>query len=62
MMEKQNVLLHEKLTGIGFPVTYYCAKSTEDRPMHHVYAIAHPTWPEGIKTIELTIENATRKD
>ena len=62
MMEKQNVWLHKRLTEMGVPVTYYCAVSTEDRPMHHVYAIAHPTWPEGIKTIELTIENATRKD
>ena len=62
MMEKQNVWLHEKLLEIGIPVTYYCAKSTEDRPMHHVYAIAHPTWPEGIRTIELTMENAARGD
>ena len=59
MMLKQNERLHERLKAIGIPVEYYCAVTTEpDRPMHHVYAIAHPTWPEGIKTIDMTIENA----
>ena len=46
---------------MGVTVEYYCAETTEEtRPMHHVYAIAHPEWPEGIKTIDLTIENAKR--
>lgn len=60
MMLNQNELLEKRLRKLGIPVEYYCAESTEDRPMHHVYAIAHPTWPEGIKTIEMTIANANR--
>ena len=61
MMLPQNEELRKKLQDIGIPVEYYCAVTTEEnRPMHHVYAIAHPTWPEGIKTIDLTIENAKR--
>ena len=59
MMLKQNEILHKRLLDLGIPVKYYCAETTEEtRPMHHVYAIVHPTWPEGIKTIDLTIENA----
>ncbi len=59
MMLTQNELLYKRLSAIGIPVAYYCAETTEEeRPMHHVYAIAHPTWPEGIKTIDMTIENA----
>ena len=61
MMLKQNELLYKRLQDLKIPVEYYCAESTEeDRPMHHVYAIVHPTWPEGIKTIDMTIENAKR--
>ena len=61
MMLKQNERLYQRLQKIGIPVEYYCAVTTEpERPMHHVYAIAHPTWPEGIKTIDMTIANATR--
>ncbi len=61
MMLKQNEQLYKKLQAIGVPVDYYCAITEEpDRPMHHVYAIAHPTWPEGIKTIDMTIANAKR--
>ena len=61
MMLKQNERLYKKLQEFGIPVEYYCAVTTEpDRPMHHVYAIAHPTWPEGIKTIDMTIANAKR--
>lgn len=63
MMLKQNELLYKRLTDLGIPVKYYCAETTEDtRPMHHVYAIVHPTWPEGIKTIDMTVENAKQKD
>ena len=61
MMLKQNDHLYKRLKKMGITVEYYCAETTEEtRPMHHVYAIAHPEWPEGIKTIDLTIENAKR--
>ena len=61
MMLKQNDHLYKRLKKMGVTVEYYCAETTEEtRPMHHVYAIAHPEWPEGIKTIDLTIENAKR--
>lgn len=63
MMMKQNIRLHKKLMSLGIPVEFYCAQTTEkDRPMHHVYAIAHPTWPEAIKTIDMTIANANRRN
>jgi hypothetical protein len=60
-MLKQNEQLYKKRQASGVRVDYYCAITEEPgRPMHHVYAIAHPTWPEGIKTIEMTIANANR--
>ncbi len=58
MMRRYNILLYKKMQKLGLPVEYYCGVSTDDRVMHHVYAIAHPTWPEGIKTIDMTIDNA----
>ncbi len=57
MMRRPNLLFYKKVRKTDIPVEYYCAESTEDRVMHHVYAIAHPTWPEGIRTIEMTIAN-----
>ncbi|MBP5491989.1 MAG: alpha/beta hydrolase [Clostridiales bacterium] len=58
MMLKQNLRLLKKLTAIGIPVDYYCAESAEDRVMHHVYSIAHPTWPESIRCIDMTCKAA----
>ncbi|MBR3057482.1 MAG: alpha/beta hydrolase [Clostridiales bacterium] len=58
MMRRFDLHFFKKIRKTNIPVKYYCADSADDRVMHHVYAIAHPTWPEGIKTIDMTIENA----
>lgn len=60
MMRRFNKYLYKKLLKMNVTVDYYCGESVEDRVMHHVYAIAHPTWPEGIKTIDLIIENTKK--
>ena len=57
---KENLYLRERLTALSVPVLYYCAETTEDRFMHHVFPIAHPTWPEGEKTMALICENIGR--
>lgn len=60
MMRRYNKYIYKKLLKMNIAVEYYCGESVEDRVMHHVYAIAHPTWPEGIKTIDLIIENTKK--
>ncbi|MBO4927178.1 MAG: alpha/beta hydrolase [Clostridiales bacterium] len=54
MMFKQNYWFVDRLTTMDHPFRYYCATSTEDRPMHHVFSIVHPTWPESIASMDLT--------
>lgn len=56
-MRKENELLLKCIQKAGIPVKYDDAVSTDDRPMHHVYQIAHPTWPESQKVIALICEN-----
>jgi len=61
MMHWVNFFVYKKVRKLdGVHVEYYCAKTVEDRYMHHVYAIAHPEWPEAVKTIDLIIENSKR--
>ena len=50
---EENREFHEKLTSLQIPLAFYCAESTPERNMHHVYPIAHPTWPESQDVIEL---------
>lgn len=56
-MRKENEFLLKSVQKAGIPVKYDCAVSTDDRPMHHVYQIAHPTWPESQKVIAMICEN-----
>ena len=37
---------------------YYEANNDGDLKMHHVFPIAHPEWPQSVKSIELIAENA----
>ncbi|MBQ5768809.1 MAG: alpha/beta hydrolase, partial [Clostridiales bacterium] len=37
---------------------YYEANNDGDLKMHHVFPIAHPEWPQSVKSIELIADNA----
>ncbi len=54
---KENLYLNERLTTLSVPTLYYCAETTEDRFMHHVFPIAHPTWPESENALDLICRN-----
>lgn len=54
---EENQEFREKLQRLSVPVVFYCAVSTPERHMHHVYPIAHPTWPESQEVLELIRAN-----
>ncbi len=56
-MRLENQRLLKEVTKMGIPVKYDDAVSTPDRPMHHVYQIAHPEWPESQRVIKMICEN-----
>lgn len=60
-MRKENELLLKSVQKAGISVKYDDAVSTDNRPMHHVYQIAHPTWPESQKVIAMICENVANR-
>ncbi|MCR5419155.1 MAG: alpha/beta hydrolase [Lachnospiraceae bacterium] len=47
--------LKQKADTLKVPVSYKEFNSAEDRIMHHVFPIAHPTWPESREVIDMCI-------
>jgi len=58
-LEKDNKEFEEKIRASGIQVKFYNAVSTDERKMYHVFPISNPSWPEGVKAIEMITENAT---
>ena len=58
-LDKDNNLLSEKLKALGKPHSYeFFNTASEERVMYHVFAIAHPEWPESDKYISTVAEYA----
>ncbi len=51
----ENRKLQFQLEKMEIPHTYKEFQSKDDRVMHHVFAIAHPDWPEGMESIRMSI-------
>ena len=50
---KINRRLTQRLGQLGVEHTYKEFTSVEGRVMHHVFPVAHPTWPEGQEVIRM---------
>ena len=57
-LNADNHYLNDKLKSLGVKVEIRDYKSTSERDMHHVFSIAHPTWPEAEDSIAMMIGNA----
>ena len=52
---RENRILKARLEEMNIPFSYKEFSSADDRVMHHVFSIAHPTWPESIESMDMFI-------